>query len=110
MVEVSSVEQEPAQRIGPVVDRAPDVELHLLARQLVDDIAGIGDRTGEAVELGHDEHVARPTRRHRLSESRPIAVDTREPMVDVDPISLPPRATRALRCAVRSCPSVETRA
>jgi len=43
------VEQQPADRIGGVVDRAAEAELHVALRQLVQDVAGIGQRPGEPV-------------------------------------------------------------
>jgi hypothetical protein len=36
---------------------AAEVEFHLATRHLVDDVSGVGDRSGEPVELGHHESV-----------------------------------------------------
>ena len=42
--------------------------------ELVDDVARIGERAGQAVELGHHEGVAGPTGSKCLTESRSLAI------------------------------------
>jgi hypothetical protein len=48
-------EQQPADRIGGVVDRAADVEPDATVSEFVDDVAGVWHRTGEAIEFGDDQ-------------------------------------------------------
>jgi hypothetical protein len=36
------VEEQPSHRVGGVVDRAAEVEAHLAAREVLDDVAGVG--------------------------------------------------------------------
>ena len=56
-------EQQPSDRVGRVVDGSADVESHTGGGKFVDDVAGVGDGTGEPVELGDDEGVAAPAGR-----------------------------------------------
>jgi hypothetical protein len=46
----------------------------LASSELVGDVAGIGERAGEPVELGHDEGVAGAAGGERFAQSRPARV------------------------------------
>ena len=61
------VKQQPADRVGWVVDRAAEAELDVPFGQLIQDVAGIGQRAGKPVQLGHYEGVARSAGRERQS-------------------------------------------
>jgi hypothetical protein len=54
------------------------------ARELIEDLASVGQRPGEPVELGNDERVAVAACRQRLAQARPIAIGAGESVVDVD--------------------------
>jgi hypothetical protein len=51
------------------VGRAAEVEADLAAREVLDDVAGVGQRAGEAVELGDDERVPRAAGREGFAQS-----------------------------------------
>src|SRR5664279_2835476 len=52
------VEQQPADGVGWVVDRAAEVQLDLAGGQLVDDVAGVRQGPGEPIKFGDDKGVA----------------------------------------------------
>ena len=52
------VEQQSPDRIGRAVHRAAEVEADVAAGEVVDDVARVGQRAREAVELGDHERVA----------------------------------------------------
>ena len=54
--------------------------------EVVDDVAGVGQRPGEAVELGDDERVTGAAGGQRLAQPGPVAVRAGEAVVDVDPL------------------------
>ncbi len=62
----------------------PEVELDLSGGELIDDVTGVWQRAGEAIELGDDEGVAVPARRERFAESGALAGGAGEAVVDVD--------------------------
>jgi hypothetical protein len=71
--------------IGGVVDGAAEVEFHLTAGQFVDDVAGVGDRPGEPIKLGHHQGVTGPARSEGFAKARASPVGSGQAMVDVDP-------------------------
>lgn len=75
------VEQQPADR---VVHRAAEVELDGTPGELVGDRARVRKRSGESVELRHDERVAGPARGEGLTQTRTLAVGAGQAVVDVD--------------------------
>jgi hypothetical protein len=78
------VEQQAPDRVGLVVHGAAEVELDLAAGEIVDDVARVGQRAGEPVELGHDERVAGAAGGERLAQAGTVAVGAGEAVVDVD--------------------------
>jgi hypothetical protein len=52
----------------------------------LDDVACVGQRAREPVELGYDERVAGAARGQRLAQAGTIAIGAREPVVDVDTV------------------------
>jgi hypothetical protein len=54
-------------RVGRVVHRAAEVELDVAAGEIVHDVARVGQRAREPVELGHDKCVAGPAGGERLA-------------------------------------------
>jgi hypothetical protein len=54
--------------------------------ELGNDVAGIGERQREPVELGHDQDVAGAAGGHRLAQSVPVPVGPGQAVVDVDPV------------------------
>lgn len=53
--------------------------------EFVDDVAGVGYRAGEPVELGDDEAVAFAAGGEGFAQSRAVAVGASEAVVDIDP-------------------------
>ena len=45
--------------------------------------AGVGQRSRETIELGHDQRVAAATRGERLAQPRALAVSSGQAVVDV---------------------------
>ena len=80
------VEQQPADRVGGVVDGAAEAEADVLRGEFVDDVAGVGQRSGESVEFGDDEGVARAAGGQREPEAGSVAVGAGQAVVDVDAI------------------------
>ena len=104
------VEQQSPDRVGGVVHRPTEAEVHGARGELFGDRAGSGKRTSEPVELRHDEGVAAPARGQRLGQAGTFPGGSGQAVVDVIRSGATPSAARASRCAVRSCASVETRA
>jgi hypothetical protein len=78
------VEQQPANGVIGIVQRAGDLQAHLSAGEFVDDVPRIGQRAGEAVELGDHERVAGAAGGERLAEPGTLAVASRQSVVEVD--------------------------
>jgi hypothetical protein len=56
----------PTGSVGSWIPR--DRELDFALGELLDDVARVGQRAREPIELGHDERVAMAARRHRLAQ------------------------------------------
>jgi hypothetical protein len=54
-------------RVARIVYRPTEVQLDLAGGELVDDVAGVGQRAGEPIELGDDEGVAGAARGEGLA-------------------------------------------
>ena len=78
-------------------------------REPVADVAGVGHRAGEPVELRYDEGVAFAEGGERLIQAGPRPVGAGESVVEVDPVFGDAELANRCRCAVRSCASVEHR-
>lgn len=66
--------------------RTGDLQTHLPAGEFADDVAGVGQRSRAAVELGDHERVAGAASGERLAEPGPLAVGPLRAVVDVDPL------------------------
>jgi hypothetical protein len=51
------VEQQPLPRVGWIMDRAAEAEFDVALGQLIEDVAGVGQRAGEPIQLGHYQGV-----------------------------------------------------
>src|SRR5664279_4385655 len=80
------VEQQPADRVGRVVDGSAEAEPDPSSREFVGDRPGVGQGAGEPVEFGHDQRVAVSAGCQRFAEAWSVAVATGQPVVDVDPV------------------------
>jgi len=80
------VEKQPAHGVGGVVDGSAEAELHLPLGEILDDVPGVRQGSGEAVEFGYDEGVAGADRCKGLAKTRPFLVSAGQTMVDVDPV------------------------
>ena len=72
-----------SSRVSGVVDGAPETEPHLPTGEVLDDGAGVGQRTGKTVELCDDERVAGATGGRCLTKTWPLAVGPGQTLVDV---------------------------
>lgn len=80
------IEQEPADVVGGVVDIVAEAELDVALGEVLDDVAGVGQEAGEAVELGDHQRVPGPACGQGLVESGAFAVPSGESVVDIDQI------------------------
>jgi hypothetical protein len=65
--------------------RAADVQLDVAPGEVFNDVAGVGQRAGQPVELGDDEGVPVPAGGERFAQSGTSAGSAGEPMIDIDP-------------------------
>ena len=79
------VEQQPADRVVRIVDRGAETETDLPGGEFVGDRPRVGQRPGEAVELGHHQGVAFSAGRHRLPQAGPVSGGAGQAVIDVDP-------------------------
>jgi len=76
--------QQAADWIGRVVHRPADVELDPTLGEFVDDVAGVGQGSGQPIELGHDQRVPFPARGKGLTQSGLRPVGPSETVINVD--------------------------
>jgi hypothetical protein len=60
----------------------------LAAGEVLDDVAGVRQRAGEAVGWGDDEGVPRAAGREGFAQSGPVAVGASQAVVDVETLEL----------------------
>ena len=80
------VEQQPADRVRRVVHRSAQVETNLTRGELAGDSSGVWQRPGKPVELGDDQHVAFAVSGQSFTQTGPLPVGARQPVVNVDPV------------------------
>ena len=80
------VEEQPADRVGRVMDGSTDAQLHFLLCQFFDDVAGVGQGAGEPVEFGDDQGVAGTDGGEGFTKTGPVPVGAGEPVVGIDPV------------------------
>ena len=78
------VEQQP-DRVSRLADRPTEAQLDVPFGQLFEDVAGIGQRAGEPVQLG-DNQRHRPGRRPTPTKAGSVSVRAGQAMVDIDAI------------------------
>lgn len=66
--------------------RRAQLQGHTAVGEVGDDVAGVGQGAGEAVELGDDQGVPAPARGEGFAQPRAGAVRPGEAVVDVDPL------------------------
>jgi hypothetical protein len=93
------VEEKLADGVGGVVDGPSKAELDVALGEVLDDVARVGQGTGEPVELGDHEGVAGPAGGEGLLESGAFAVPAGEAVVDVDQVVQDPECLEA--CLLR---------
>jgi hypothetical protein len=64
------VEEMPSDGVGRIADRPAEVELDFARCEFVDDVACVGQRPRQMIELGRDQRVARAARGERFAQSR----------------------------------------
>ena len=68
------------------MNRAPDAELYVSSGQLIQNVAGIRQRSGELIQFRHHEGVARSTGGARQPKTWLLPVRAGQAVVDVDAI------------------------
>jgi hypothetical protein len=68
------------------VHGSADAEPYATSGEVVDDVSGVGQGSGESVELGDGERVDFPAGGERLAETGAVAVGAGQPVVDVSPL------------------------
>jgi hypothetical protein len=91
-----NVEQQSSDRVGGVVDRPAQAQADLPGGELVGDRAGIRQRPGQSVELGHHQGVPGSTCGQGLAEPGTFAVGAGQAVVDVDSFSLDAEAEQGV--------------
>ncbi len=87
------------------MDKTALLQPYAAGDQCLDDVAGVGQRAREPVELGDDERVARAACGEGLLQAGALAVGAGEAVVDEMRSAATPSAWRPSRWAVRSCSS-----
>ena len=77
---------QPADRVGGVVDGSAQAQLDVALGEVLDDVPGVGQGSGQAVELGDHQGVPGAARGQGLLQSGAFAVASGEPVVDVDQV------------------------
>jgi hypothetical protein len=72
--------------VGGVVDAPAEGQADAAGDQCVADVAGVRDRAGEPVELGHDQSVAGAHGGQGLVRAGPGPAGAGEPLVEVGPV------------------------
>ena len=96
------------------MNRAPDAELYVSSGQVIQNVAGIRQRSGELIQLRHHEGVARSTGGERQPKTWPVPVRAGQAVVDVDAIvpdleRVQPLALGTSISAFRPCSARELR-
>ena len=65
---------------------SPSDSLTPAAGERIADLASVGDRAGEPIQLRDHECAAGPYRRECLAEAWPVAVSAGESLAEVDPL------------------------
>jgi hypothetical protein len=71
--------------------------------ELVDNVAGVGQRACEPVEFRGHQRVALATGRQGLAQPRTVSVGTGQSVVDLDAPGAHAKRRQRLPCTVRSC-------
>ena len=66
--------------------RAAETEPDVSLRELVENVAGIRQRPGQPVQLGHHQRVTSPTGSQRQPQTGSVPVGAGQAVVDVDAI------------------------
>jgi GNAT superfamily N-acetyltransferase len=80
--------EEEARRLG--YRRAAEAELDLALGRVVEDLPRVRQRARQAIELGHDERVARATGGERLTQAGTVPVRPGQAAVDVGTVGCHP--------------------
>ena len=83
---MEDVEKEFADGVCGVVDGSAEAQLDVALGEVLDDVTGIGQGMGEAVQRGDHQGVAGAADGQSLVESGAFAVPSSEPVVDIDRI------------------------
>ncbi len=76
-----------------------EAELHLAAGQLAGDVASVGQRPGEPVQLGHDEGAVGATGSECLAQAGAVPVGAGQAVIDIHPLGVDTECSK--RVAVR---------
>ena len=80
------VEQQPTDWIGRIVHRAAQAEFDVASSELVEDVAGVRQRPGQAIKLGHHQRVAAVAGRQRQPQAGSVPVVAGQAVVNVDAV------------------------
>jgi hypothetical protein len=83
-------------RVGGVVDGAVDVQPHAVGVESVGEGTSVDDRSGEPVELGHDDFVARSDRSEHFLQLRSLGVPAGLRTVKVHALGIHTESTQGL--------------
>jgi hypothetical protein len=78
------------------VHGSADVELDSASGQIVDDVAGVGQGSGEPIELGHHQSVTVAADGECLAQSGSGSGGASEPVIDVDPFRFDAHAGQSI--------------
>jgi len=79
-------EEQPADGVGAVVDRSPEVQGNALLGEPVRDVGRVSQRAGETVELPDDKNIFGTGRRCGLPQAWPPSSRTRQAVINMDVI------------------------